>query len=340
MFILSKKLLYIVSIVLLLFSATQLYSQDELNLYSARKEHLIKPLIELFEKETNIKVNLVTAKAAQLHQRILTESNNSIADVLLTTDAGNLWKADKANFFQSVNSEILNNRIDKKYRDENNKWWGLSLRARIFVYNTKTVKKDELKGYKFLSDPIFKSRILIRSSGNIYNQSLIAHMIEKYGMNSTEIWAKGLVNNFARDPAGGDRDQIKAVAAGVGDIAIVNSYYFAKLISSEKKDNFRNLKVHFPKDEIMGTHLNISGAGVMKNAPNLNSAIRFIEFLSSDKAQKIYSYINYEYPVVNSVGIPDSLKKWGIFYEDNVFSSAYGRHGRLAIQIADRVGWN
>ena len=335
-----RNFLYILSVIALLFSINVAYSGEEVNLYSARKEHLIRPIIDLFEKRTHIKVNIVTAKAAQLHQRILSEGKNSPADVLLTTDAGNLWKAEKANFFQVINSTILNNKIDKKYRDLDNKWWGLSLRARIIVYNKNTVKKNELQGYKYLSDPIFKSRILIRSSGNIYNQSLIAHMIEKYGENITEHWAAGLKENFAREPAGGDRDQIKAVAAGEADIAIVNSYYFAKLINSEKKDSFKHLQVHFPVDKKMGVHLNISGAGVMVNAPNPENATRFIEFLTSDEAQKIYSYVNYEYPVVASVGIPETLKNWGIFHPDDISTTAYGKHGKLAIKIADRVGWN
>jgi iron(III) transport system substrate-binding protein len=149
-----------------------------------------------------------------------------------------------------------------------------------------------------------------------------------------------LVSNFARDPAGGDRDQIKAVAAGEGDIAIVNSYYFAQLIYSDKKKVFKDLKVHFPADESMGVHLNVSGAGVMKNAPNVYSAVKFIEFLASDEAQKIYSYINFEYPVVDSIGIPETLKSWGNFYPDSVPTASYGKNNKLAIKIADRVGWN
>ena len=154
---------------------------EEVNLYSARKEHLIKPLVELFEKESGIKVNIVTAKASQLHQRILREGKKSPADVMLTSDAGNLWKASEAKFFQPINSEILNSKIEPKYRDKNNLWFGLSLRARIIVYSLERVNENELKGYKYLSDPIFINRILIRSSSNIYNQSLIAHMIAKYG---------------------------------------------------------------------------------------------------------------------------------------------------------------
>ena len=336
----NKYIFSTIGILIILFSLNSSYAEEEVNLYSARKEHLIKPIIEIFEKDTNIKVNLVTAKAGQLHQRLLQEGKNSPADILLTTDAGNLWKAEEAGFFKAINSSFLINKINKKYRNENNKWWGLSLRARIVVYNPKKINGKELKGYKNLSNPIFKSRILIRSSGNIYNQSLVAHMIEKYGIESTENWARGLVDNFAREPAGGDRDQIKAILAGEGDIAVVNSYYFAKLLNSENNEIYKDLKVHFPKDDSMGVHLNLSGAGVMQNAPNSENAIKFIEFLASDKVQKIYSYVNFEYPVVSSIGVPNTLKVWGSFYPDDISTSAYGKNNKLAIQIADRVGWN
>ena len=221
---------------------------DEINLYSARKEHLIRPLTDSFTEHTGIKVNIITAKAAQLHQRIMREGDNSKADVLLTVDAGNLWKASNDNLLQEINSDLLNARIKPKYKDPDNKWFGLSLRARIIVYSNERVKKNELIGYMYLADPIFKNRILIRSSSNIYNQSLIAHMISKYGINEAERWASGIVNNFARDPAGGDRDQIKAVAAGEGDIAIVNSYYIAKMLNSDSKDLFNSLSIYFPSD--------------------------------------------------------------------------------------------
>ena len=312
---------------------------EEVNLYSARKEHLIKPLIELFEKETGITVNLVTAKAAQLHERILREGNNSPADVLLTTDAGNLWKASNVNFFQKINSNILLEKINQKYRDPQNRWFGLSLRARVIVYSLDRVSPNELKGYIYLADPRFKKRLLIRSSSNIYNQSLIAHMIAKYGEKTTEKWAKNLVNNFARDPAGGDRDQIKAVAAGDGDIAIVNSYYIVKMLDSDKKDLFKNLGIYFPSDKDMGVHVTISGAGLLKNAPNSINGSRLIEFLVSDKAQRLYAFTNYEYPVVKNIEVSKNLKYLGNFKEDTIDTSEYGRLANKAIKLADRVGW-
>tara|TARA_B100000686_G_scaffold355182_1_gene470752 strand:+ start:4122 stop:5300 length:1179 start_codon:yes stop_codon:yes gene_type:complete len=312
---------------------------NEINLYSARKEHLIKPLTDSFTESTGIKVNIITAKAAQLHQRIVREGDSSKADVLLTVDAGNLWKASNDNLLQEINSNFLNSRIKSKYKDPNNKWFGLSLRARIIVYSTDRVKKNELIGYKYLANPIFKNRILIRSSSNIYNQSLIAHMISKYGINEAEKWAAGMVNNFARNPAGGDRDQIKAVAAGEGDIAVVNSYYIAKMLNSDNKDLFNSLSIYFPSDDDMGTHLNISGAALLKNAPNAENAIKFIEFLVSDKAQSIYSNSNFEYPVVENIEISDILQSFGIYTEDNILTSEYGKLGAEAIKIADRVGW-
>ena len=333
-----KKLNILFVVILSLFFFTQAWS-DEVNLYSARKEHLIKPLINIFEKETGIKVNLVTAKAAQLYERIVREGKNSPADVLLTTDAGNLWKASKQSLFQKINSDYLTVRIDSKYRDPDNKWFGLSLRARIIVYSLDRVDQNELRGYKYLSDPRFKNRILIRSSSNIYNQSLIAHMIAKYGEEVAEEWAEKLVNNFARSPAGGDRDQIKAIAAGEGDIAIVNSYYIIQILNSDKKKIFNNLGIYFPRDKEMGVHINISGAGLLQNAPNHKNGKQLINFLLSDKAQKIYSFNNFEYPVVKNIEIPKLLKYLGNFKEDDIDTSEYGRLSKRAIKLADRVGW-
>tara|TARA_B110000008_G_scaffold168474_1_gene168329 strand:- start:1957 stop:2964 length:1008 start_codon:yes stop_codon:yes gene_type:complete len=333
-----KKLNFLFVVILSLFFFTKAWS-DEVNLYSARKEHLIKPLINIFEKETGIKVNLVTAKAAQLHERIVREGKNSPADVLLTTDAGNLWKASKQGLFQKINSDYLTSRIDSKYRDPDNKWFGLSLRARIIVYSLDRVDQNELRGYKYLSDPRFKSRILIRSSSNIYNQSLIAHMIAKYGEEVAEEWAEKLVNNFARSPAGGDRDQIKAIAAGEGDIAIVNSYYIIQMLNSDKKKIFDNLGIYFPRDNEMGVHINISGAGLLQNAPNHKNGKKLINFLLSDKAQKIYSFNNFEYPVVKNIEIPKLLKYLGNFKDDDIDTSEYGRLSKRAIKLADRVGW-
>ena len=331
-----------INVFLFIFTVTFFSFQtwsDEVNLYSARKEHLIKPLLDVFEKENGIKVNLVTAKAAQLHERIIREGDNSPADVLLTTDAGNLWKANEKKLFQKISSDFLISRIDKKYKDSDNKWFGLSLRARIVVYSLDRVDPSELQGYRYFSNPRFKNRILIRSSSNIYNQSLIAHMIAKYGEVNAEEWAKALVKNFARDPAGGDRDQIKAVAAGEGDIAIVNSYYVIKMLNSDKKDLFKGLGIYFPSDSDMGVHLNISGVGLLVNAPNAENGRKLIEFLASDKAQKIYAFTNFEYPVIQNIEIPESLKYLGNFKGDKINTSEYGRLANKAIKLADRVGW-
>ncbi len=325
-------------IILSIFYTAKCWS-NQVNLYSARKEHLIKPLIDLFEYETGIKVNLVTAKSSQLHQRILREGKNSPADVLLTSDAGNLWKATDENFFQPIYSNLLDKRIKPKFRDENNLWFGLSLRARIIVYSLDRVKKEELKGYEHLSNPIFKNRILIRSSSNVYNQSLIAHMISKYGDEKAELWAKGLVNNFARDPAGGDRDQIKAIAAGIGDIAVVNSYYIVNMLNSDNKSIFNSLGIYFPSDKKMGTHFNISGAGLLINAPNPDNGKKLIEFLTSDKAQLIYAHNNFEYPVIDNIEIPENLKMLGKYEEDSTNIYEYGKLSFKAIKLADRVGW-
>ena len=241
-----------------------LSSQEHINLYSARQEVLLKPLIESFEIKTNIKVNVIAAKANQLINRIIQEGKYTRADMLLTTDVGRLYVAKKKNIFQKVNTPKIKKYIPNKFKDKDNQWFGLSIRSRFIVYNKLKVNKNELKGYIDLADYKWNKRILVRSSNNVYNQSLISAMILNYGEASVVKFLKKFKDNFARKPSGGDRDQVRAILGGEGDIALVNSYYFLKMKKLDKDKELVNIEAHFPEDDAMKTHINISGIGIIK----------------------------------------------------------------------------
>ena len=318
------------------------YASEEVNLYSARQESLIKPLLDAFTTESGIKVNIISSKADALLKRIQTEGINSPADVLLTTDAGRLYRAKQGKVFAAIDSEILNDNIPARYRDVDNKWFGLSLRARL-ILRTDAVGGNKIESYEDLIKPELNKSICIRSSDNIYNQSLLASMIENQGEEAALAWAKGLVANMARRPQGGDRDQIRAAAAGQCSIAIANSYYLAQMLAdpSNKVDYqaAKAMTVIWPNQAGRGSHLNISGAGVLINAPNKANGIRFIEFLVSDTAQKIYADVNLEYPVKPEVAVNPILASWGEFKADSIALGMLGEHNAKAIRIMDRAGW-
>ncbi len=314
----------------------------EVNLYSARKEALIKQLLDDFTQQTGIEVNLVTAKAGELMQRLKSEGKNTPADLMLTVDAGNLYRAQSAGLFQPVDSVALQAAIPAQYREPQGYWYGLSLRARPIMYARDRVDASELGSYEDLADPKWKGRICIRSSSNIYNQSLVASMIVANGEQATEAWAKKFVNNFARSPKGGDTDQIKAVAAGECDIAIANTYYLGRLTTSSKaSDNevAAKIGVIWPNQNGRGVHLNVSGVGLIKSAKNRAEAIRLMEFLVSDAAQKWYADVNNEYPVTPGVAIQGALKTWGAYKADNINLSNLGTHNANAVRLMDRAGW-
>ncbi|MGC9524042.1 MAG: Fe(3+) ABC transporter substrate-binding protein [Limnospira sp.] len=313
-----------------------------LNLYSSRHYDTDNQLYEGFTQKTGIKINLIEGDAAQLVERIKSEGANSPADVLITVDAGNLWRAQTEGLFQPVSSATLNNAIPANLRDPGGHWFGLSKRARVIMYNRGKVNPAQLSTYEALGTPAWKGKVLIRSSNNIYNQSLIAGMIETKGADTAQKWVQGLVANFARPPEGNDTAQIKAVAAGVGDVAIANSYYLARLASSNDPADqavARNVGMFFPNQRDRGTHINISGAGVVRNAPNQAGAIAFLEYLVTPEAQKIFSLGNNEYPVVSGVPVSPALAQYGTFKSDPVNVAAYGRLNSQAIQIMDRAGW-
>ena len=317
---------------------------DTVNIYSARKQELIKPLLEDFWKSTGIQFNLVTGKADELLTRLELEADATPADLFITVDAGRLHRAKDAGVLQTVDDPLVADSVPGHLRDQDGYWVGLSKRARAIVYAMDRVDESELSTYEALTDPEWAGRICIRSSSNIYNQSLVASMIAALGVEETERWANGIVNNMARPPSGGDTDQIKAVAAGECDLAVVNSYYFGRLAGSEdpnQREIVEKLRIFWPNQQASdrGTHINVSGAGITKHAKNPEGALKLLRFLVSSKAQSWYSAVNHEFPVAEGSAISSTLLDWGDFREDQVNLSQLGVNNRKAVEIMDRAGW-
>ena len=315
---------------------------SEVNVYSARKEALIKPLLDRFSQETGISVNLVTGKADALLKRLESEGRNSPADILITTDAGRLHRARQADVLMPVKSKALEQIIPANYRDPEGYWYGLSVRARPIFYVKDRVKASDLSTYENLAEDQFKKRICIRSSDNIYNQSLVASMIQANGIEATEKWATGLVNNMAKPPRGGDRDQIRAAASGQCDIAIANTYYFAAMVNGKKeKDRVAASKmaIFWPNQKDRGTHVNISGAAITKHATHRDNAIKLLEFLVNPESQQWYAEMNHEYPVRKDVKASALLQSWGDFKSDALNLSVLGKNNSDAVKLMDRAGW-
>lgn len=314
----------------------------ELNVYSSRHYDIDKQLYEGFKAKTGITVKVISAGAEQLVERLKREGAQSPADVMITVDIGNLWRAQHEGLFQPIKSVELEKIIPAHLRDPDGNWFGLSMRARVFVYDKTKIDPKLIQNYADLASPALKGKVLIRSSNNVYNQSLVAAMVAAQGVDKTEAWAKGLVANMARPPKGGDTDQIKAVAAGEGAVSVNNTYYFARLLDSDKaeeKDMAKNLAVIFPDQKGRGTHVNISGIGVLKSAPNKENAVKFIEYLVSPEAQKIFAEGNYEYPVRAGVAPHPVIAAWGEFKIDQVSLAAVGKNTPEALKVMDRAGW-
>ncbi|QKX02589.1 extracellular solute-binding protein [Wolbachia endosymbiont of Dirofilaria (Dirofilaria) immitis] len=309
------------------------------NVYSSRKEELVRTLFDEFTRNTGIKVRYVIADYSQLLSRM---ENGGEADLLLTADAVNLILTKKEGLLSQVDSEVLKSAIPAKFRDSENYWFGLTKRTRILVYNKALVDPKELSTYEDLANEKWKGKILVRSSTSPYNRSLIAFMIANDGFEKTKEWVSGIVNNMARKPSGGDTDQIYAVAAGEGGVAIVNSYYFARIFSSEdahKKNIIDKLGVFFPNQNDNGVMVNISGAAVTKNAKNRENAITLLEFLVSKQAQELYAKKNQEYPIVEGVETSDILQSWGAYLQSNLPLSKLEKHLLEAVMIADECKW-
>jgi iron(III) transport system substrate-binding protein len=327
----------------LLFSCA-VFAQDKvLNLYSSRHYQTDEALYANFTKQTGIRINRIEAGEDPLIERIRNEGERSPADVLITVDAGRLWRAEQLGFFQPVKSAVLDARIPASYREPNGLWFGVSLRARLIAYSKARVKGAELPTYESLADPKWKGRICMRSSTNMYNLSLMSAMIDHLGEQKATAWAQAVRDNLAREPKGGDTDQLKSVAAGECDVTISNQYYYARLLRSSKPDERQTAEkigVVFPNQSSWGTHVNISGAGVMKHAPNREAAVKFLEYLASDGAQRYFADGNNEWPVVASVKVDNPvLASFGAFKQDALNVSVLGRNQPGSQKIYDRVAW-
>ena len=315
---------------------------NEVNIYSARQEALIKPLLDKFSEQTAVKVNLVTGKGDALLTRLINEGENSPADILLTVDAGRLYRAQQANVLKPIDSSSIKELVPDNLKSSDNMWAGLSIRARVIIYSKDRVSAEDLDSYESLADEQWSGRICIRSSSNIYNQSMVAGMIAQNGLEKTEQWLQGFTANFARKPAGGDRDQIKAVAAGECDIAVANSYYLGHMLNSSddsQRSAAEKVSLFWPNQKDRGTHINISGAGITISSKNTLNAEKLIAFLASDESQRWYAEKNNEFPIRENVEVSSILQSWGSFQADKINVTQLGEYNSEAIKAMDRAGW-
>jgi len=322
-------------------ASTAFAQQKELNLYSARHYQTDEALYSNFTKQTGIKINRIEAGDNELLERLRNEGANSPADIFLTVDAARLSKADELQLFTPWKSKVLEARVPAHLRTED--WVAFSTRARVIVYNKATINPADVQNYEDLANPKLKGKVCMRSGSNPYNLSLGASMVEHLGEAKTEAWVKGMVANFARAPKGGDTDQIKAVAAGECGVTIANSYYVARMLRSEKPEDKKyvaNFGVVWPNQKTTGTHINVSGGGILKHAPNKDAAIKFMEYLASDQAQVYFAVGNNEWPVVPSVKVDNpALKAMGTFKADTLHVGKLAKNQAVAQKIYDRAGW-
>ena len=323
----------------LMFSSVVFCAADVVNVYSARHYDTDIALYRNFEKQTGIKVNLIEAASDSLIERVANEGKYSPADILITVDAGRLYRAEKRNLFSPIESELLNQRIPTHLRHPEGLWYGLSKRARVIIFNKKSGKPDGLNSYEDLADARFKGRVCMRSSSNIYNISLLAAMVDHLGEEKAEAWAKGVVANMLTRPKGNDTSNIRAVASGGCQISMVNSYYIARMLADEDPVA-EKIGILHPNQSSFGTHVNISGAGVLKYSPNRENAIKFIEYLTEASAQSMLVEGNNEYPVVVNSALGEVLTGLGEFKEDLINASVLGKNQAAAVRIFDRAGWH
>jgi len=340
----QRTTLIIVAFLALSSCNTEQKTSNEVNLYSQRHYTVDEKQYEAFELETGIKVNVIKANADELIERLKNEGSNSPADLFISVDAGKLQKASELDLLQKISNEKINSNISDDLKDINGFWVPITYRARILVYSKDRVNAEELSTYSSLTDDKWKNKILVRSSSNAYNQALLSSIVANKGVESATNWASGLVRNFARDPKGNDRDQVKAIAAGQGDIAIVNSYYIGLLLSSEKEEELKagkSVGVFFPNqgEGESGTHINVSGIGLAKNSPNKENALKLIEFLTEESAQNRYVNTSFEYSVNPNVKPSDIVSNWGNFKRDELDLNQLGVFRKRAIEIFDKSGW-
>ena len=324
--------------------STQKEESNEVNLYSQRHYSVDELQYKNFTEKTGIKVNVVKANADELIERLKNEGENSPADLFVTVDAGKLYNARESGVLQKIPSEAINKNIREDILDADSYWAPITYRSRIIVYSNDRVSESELSTYEDLANSKWKNRILVRSSSNAYNQALMSSLVANLGSETTEKWSSAVVSNFARDPKGSDRDQVKAIAAGQGDLAIVNSYYIGLLLASEKEEEINagnSVSVFFPNqgEGDRGSHINISALGLTKNSPNRKNAIKLIEYLTSQEAQGVYVNNSYEYPANSLVEPSDIVKSWGNFKIDKLNLNALGEFRPEALKIFDKTGW-
>ena len=317
---------------------------NEVNLYSQRHYSVDELQYENFTKLTGIKVNVIKANADELIERLKNEGDKSPADLFISVDAGKLQRAADLNLLQKVSNTTINTNVSKDLIDINGYWTPITYRARIIVYSNDRVNKSDLSTYEDLANEKWKGRILVRSSSNAYNQALMSSIVANLGSDVANDWSEGVVKNFARDPKGSDRDQVKAIAAGQGDIAIVNSYYIGLLLSSQKEEELdagRSVSVFFPNqgDNERGSHINISGIGLAKHSPNSENAIKLMEYLTSEEAQNTYVNNSYEYAANPNVKPSKIVQDWGTFKTDKLDLNMLGKFREEAIRIFDKTGW-
>ena len=314
---------------------------QELNLYSSRHYDTDERLYTDFTEATGITINRIEGKADELIARMRAEGANSPADVLLTVDTSRLERAKDAGVLQSIDSAVLEERIPGNLQDSDNQWFGFSQRARIIFYDKNDVT-DPPMDYVSLADPAYKGMVCHRSSSNVYSQTLLASIIENHGAEAAKEWAAGMVANFARDPEGGDTDQLRGIISGQCEISVANTYYFARALRIDVdgvSSDIDQISWIFPAQEAEGAHMNLSGGGVAAHAPNRENAIKFLEYLSSDQAQQYFSAGNDEFPAVPGVTLSESVAKLGEFKADDVNLSDVAKNLPEAQKIFNEVGW-
>jgi iron(III) transport system substrate-binding protein len=326
----------IVGLVVAALLAPLSVSAEEVVVYSARNEHLIKPLFDRYTRETGVEIRYITDKAGPLMQRLRAEGKRTPADMLITVDAGNLWHAAQSGVLASVDSAVLNANVPAHLRDSEGRWFGLSERARTIVYSTERVKPGELSSYEDLAGPKWKGRLCLRTSKKVYNQSLVATLIARHGEKQAEQIVRGWVDNLAAAPFSNDTKAMQAVAAGQCDVTIVNTYYFGRL-QAEQPDV--KLALFWPNQDSSGVHINVSGAGITTHAKHPQAARELLEWLSSEQAQGDFAGVNMEYPVNPNVAPSETVKAWGEFKADALNVNEAGRLQADAIRLMDRAGY-
>lgn len=325
---------------MMLLHGSAALAADEVNVYSYRQPFLIKPMFDAFTRETGIKVNTVFAKKG-LVERLKNEGVNSPADLIFTVDIGRLSSAMNASLTQPVENAVLSEKIPAEFRDPDGNWFGLTTRARILVTSKDRVQPGEVNSYADLASPALKGRVCTRSGSHVYMVALIASVIANEGEEAAKSWLSGVKDNLARKPQGNDRAQVKAIKEGECDVAVINSYYMGKMVSDEEQSAWANsVNIVFPNQKDRGTHMNISGMSLTTASPNKENAIKLMEFLASDTAQRMYAEQNFEYPVNPKVGWSVLLESWGGFHMDDTPLANIATHRVTATKMVNEIGYD